>query len=377
MEDKNNSLFARQTFKKAKEALDVAIETKKTIDNFLRNIGPALIKESVDPVLKQMAAEHKENISELKDAAKNIKVDVNPKIEIPDIKIPTVNVPRPEVTVNIPEIKIPKIEIPHIKAPEIIFPDRFMAALEYDYNRPMPVILMGADGKVFQFSSGGASGGKGDYFNLNYSNANPLPVVVTSGGGATTAANISDSSGVGYSGSNPFPVTIVTDQAASTIAVGDLASDVVDTGSAPVKIGGIARTANPTPVAAGDRVSATFDKIGRQVVNITQVRELLATAYVSLSNGTEATFLAGATGVFNDLIYIMGANTSDAAVQIDFRGVTAGNVMFTLQIPAQATAGVAPPVAIPQDATGNNWTADMPDITGTTVYLSGLFSKEV
>lgn len=192
------------------------------------------------------------------------------------------------------------------------------------------------------------------------------------------SANV-DSTGVQYSGSNPMPVYLAATSGAtnSTISVGDLASDAVDTGSAPVKIGGIARTANPTAVAAGDRVSATFDDLGRQMIRPVQVRDLTVTAYATLTNGTETTLLAASAGSYHDLIYVMGANASDVAVTVDLRAVTAGNKMLTLQIPANGTAGVSLPVPIPQDATGNNWTADMGDITGTTVYLSALFSREV
>ena len=75
----------------------------------------------------------------------------------------------------------------------------------------------------------------------------------------------------------------------------------------------------------------------------------------------------------------MGANNSDVAVTVDLRSVTAGNVVMSLQIPANGTAGVSLAVPFPQSGsdTGNNWTVDMGDITGTTVYLSALFSKEI
>ena len=92
---------------------------------------------------------------------------------------------------------------------------------------------------------------------------NPRQAWLVSDITASVKSAIVDSTGVQYSGSNPVPVTIVTNSVASTIAVGDLASDAADTGSSPVKIGGIARTANPTAVAAGDRVSATYDDLGR------------------------------------------------------------------------------------------------------------------
>ena len=41
---------------------------------------------------------------------------------------------------------------------------------------------------------------------------------------------------------------------------------------------GIARTTNPTAVADGADVSASFDKVGRQLVWPFQVRDLIATA---------------------------------------------------------------------------------------------------
>ena len=144
-----------------------------------------------------------------------------------------------------------------------------------------------------------------------------------------------------------------------------------------VRASGVTRQANPTAVVA-DVVPIGLDDLGRQISRPVQVRDLISTAYVTLSNGTETTLLAaGGAGVMHDLIYIMGANTSGAAVQVDFRAVTAGNVMFSLMIPASGTAGVSLPVPIPQSEPNNNWTADMGDITNSNVLISALFSKEI
>lgn len=170
---------------------------------------------------------------------------------------------------------------------------------------------------------------------------------------------------------------VVTGSDSTVMVVGDVASDAADSALGPVKIGGIARTGNPTAVAAGDRVSATYDDLGRQVMRTLQIRDLIQTAYATLSNGSETTLLASASGVFSDLIYIMGANDSGAAVQVDIRAATGANKVMTIEIPANGTAGVSIPVPIPQDVAADTWTADMPDITGTNVYISALFSKEV
>jgi len=138
-----------------------------------------------------------------------------------------------------------------------------------------------------------------------------------------------------------------------------------------------ARQTNPTAVADAASALGASDDLGRQITRPVQARDLILTAYTTLSTGTEATLLTAAAATYADLIYIMGANESSAAVQVDIRAVSAGNIVMTLEIPANSTAGVALPVPFPQDATGNAWTVDMADITGTTVAISALFSKEV
>lgn len=145
-----------------------------------------------------------------------------------------------------------------------------------------------------------------------------------------------------------------------------------------IEVHGIARQTNPTAVADAAVVTASYDDLGRQLTRPIQVRDLISTARVQLTTGTEATLLAaGGAGVYYDLIYVMGANTSDAAIGVDFRSVTAGNIEFSLQIPANGTVGVATPVPIPQGNPNNNWTADMGDYTNTTINISALFSKEI
>ena len=205
----------------------------------------------------------------------------------------------------------------------------------------------------------------------------PAQTVTVSSVTATVAAMNVDSTGVGYSGSNPLPITVVSGALTSTIVVGSVVADAVDDGSAPVQGGGIARTANPTAVAANDVVKSTHDDLGRQVMRPLQVRDLIQTAYVSVANGTETTLLAASAGSFHDLIMVVGSNASDAAVSLDIRAVSGGNIINTLRIPANGTAGWTPPVPWPQDATGNNWTVDGPDETGRTITVSALFSREV
>lgn len=165
----------------------------------------------------------------------------------------------------------------------------------------------------------------------------------------------------------------------SAVVVGDTLARVADAGAAPVKVGGIARTTQSTAYADGDRANFVTDKLGRQLTRPVQVRDLIATAYVSLTTGTEATLLAaGGAGVFLDCIMITATNSSTVATQLDIRDVTAGNIVHTMYLPASTgPIGWAPSVPYPQGNANNNWTIDMPDQTGTTVYVTGLFSKEI
>lgn len=283
------------------------------------------------------------------------------------------------------------------------------SGVAYSGSNPIPVAITSGASNTTATNIVDSSG-------VAYSGSNPLPITgsITASPGATYYAsdaigsmNIIQVKGVaintdqGYSYPATLRVVHATDVGVSTqllagtanigavtvngatnslMVVGPTRSDAADDGSAPLKNGGIARQANPTAVGAGDIVSATFDDLGRQVMKVHQVRDMIATAYVSLTNGTETTLLAAAAGYYHDLIYIMGSNTSSVAATVSIRPKTAGNIVMTLRIPANGTTGVSLPVAIPQfgsDGTGNNWTADLDDVTGTTVYLSALFSKEL
>ena len=157
---------------------------------------------------------------------------------------------------------------------------------------------------------------------------------------------------------------------------GSIAHDAVDSGN-PVKVGGQARTTNPTAVADADRVNFTADDLGRQVITPYQVRDLVATAYLALATGTETALLAGAASTFHDLVQVLCANTSDAAVDVDFRYGTAGSVIASITAPADATSGAVFAIPIPMSEVAQAITADMADVSGTTVNITATFIKNV
>lgn len=176
----------------------------------------------------------------------------------------------------------------------------------------------------------------------------------------------------------PFQTDSLGNVRMTAYVSGDVAADAADAGN-PVKTGGVARQTNPTAVADADRVSASFDDLGRQVMTLHQVRDLRKTALASPTTGAETTLLAATAGSFHDLLYVFGANTSNAAVTAILRDASGGNAVAYLEIPAESTAGFCPSSPVPQSFTGNDWTVetDGSDVSNTTVHYTALFTTEV
>ena|SRR3990167_8327841 len=144
-----------------------------------------------------------------------------------------------------------------------------------------------------------------------------------------------------------------------------------------IKDKGIARTVNPPAASAGAFVDAGYDVFGRQIITPYQIRELIATASATVANGTETTLLAGIAGTFLDLIHISCSNNSDAAVIVSIRDATIGGVVKTISVPANGVSSLNFQVPYPQNFRADTWTADIPDITGTTVTVEALFVKNI
>ena len=388
--------------KQTKEALDKAISEKKISQEMLKNLSPAII-QTLTPVLQEIAdnaritkedllnvlskikvqvpdikipeAKVRVEIPEIKVPEANVKVNVD-KIEIPDIKTDGIEktlrdvltkfkLPKPEVTVNVP--KFDKMEWPEGNMPV----EGLVTLKGIDRKNPLPVELRNADGSPMKWPEYiGASSGGGVAHNVkiggfsqsaysDYINADGrLRVSVETGGSGLTDSELR----------------------AAHIDVQQLSGStdsVFITGSADSMMAFQARQTNPTVVVDGADVRPKADDLGRLLNRPIQVRDLIQTAYVTLNTGTETTLLAGVASTFHDLIYMMMANSSDAAVIVDVRAGTANGVVASVAVPANGTAGVSLPVPIPQDLVGNAWTVDMPDITGNSVYVSDLFSKQV
>lgn len=146
-------------------------------------------------------------------------------------------------------------------------------------------------------------------------------------------------------------------------SVGDVASGSADSGN-PIKIGGKAATSLPTTVAAGNRVNALYDSVGRQVV-VGALRENLGVTVTAVTS-VETTIVSSSTGL-RDLYGIVLANTGATATQVNIKDSNGGTVRATFYCPATDTRGLMLPVdsAIPQASTGAAWTATNLTTTAT------------
>ena len=165
---------------------------------------------------------------------------------------------------------------------------------------------------------------------------------------------------------------------AATVAVaGDTANAASDAGN-PVKIGGLAKTTNPTAVADGQRVNALFDKVGKMVA-VGAIRQLKGVQTTTITATTETTIVtAGAAGVFQDLYGLILANTSATAVNVAIKDATAGTTRVTIQVPAGDTRGFTVPVdsAVVQATAANNWTATL-SAAVTSILVTALYVSNI
>lgn len=184
--------------------------------------------------------------------------------------------------------------------------------------------------------------------------------------------------GNGVSGTGVQRTVIASDQTAfAIIAAGDTAAAATDAGN-PVKIGGQARTTNPTAVTDGQRVNATFDKLGKQVV-VPAIRILKGVQQTTITSSTaETTIITADATQFCDLYGLVITNTSATVCKVTIKDATAGTTRMSFEIPATDTRGftVDAGSAVPQAAVNNNWTAtcgtSVAGIEITAMYVKNL-----
>ena len=423
-------MAAEDIFKKAAQMISETNKEKEEKKKLLEEDRRALIDQMgkemervVAPMMAAMVENTKTTLQEMRDKL-TISVEAP---QIPELKIPEIRVPQPKVSVSVPEIKSPAINIPKT---EINFPEEMRVSMpEIDAKRPLPVMMMDVKGKPMQFPVG-ASGGKADYLTIKgfsqsaYSeltNADGrLKVSVETGGSGltdtelrATAVPVSQLSGASWStnvvsafGSTAVdsvfnadnrvrvsvetggsgltdselratavPVSQVSGANWSTEVTNTVTADVTGQGDVPITLDSEEVTVNPGSTFGVDQVSGSrWSTLARPI----QVRGSLTTAYATLADSSEDTLIAASSGNYLDLIEVMCANTSDAAQTVHLRDVSGGNIVSSIVIPAESTAGIANTVPLPQSNIGNAWTVQNAgsDLSNTTIYVTAKFSQE-
>uniref|UniRef100_A0A6M3L7T7 Uncharacterized protein n=1 Tax=viral metagenome TaxID=1070528 RepID=A0A6M3L7T7_9ZZZZ len=159
------------------------------------------------------------------------------------------------------------------------------------------------------------------------------------------------------------------------------------------KKAGIARITYPTAVINGEHVHASFDKIGRQLIQPFCMREMIATSVctIALNDSThagdpdnETTLIAGDAANFLDAYYIYGSNASNNAVRIVLRTGHLGTDIMEIDIAANGVSIIQPPLPYPQSERDQSWyvdwgvnanIADVNDVTNTAVVVGGFFIR--
>lgn len=173
-------------------------------------------------------------------------------------------------------------------------------------------------------------------------------------------------------GVGSIAVAIIGTPAFTGLIQGNAGHDVADTGS-PVGIGLQARTTNPTAVSDVDRVRGIADDIGRQVVLMHHVRDLVvlpgSPAQLTASGTAVRLLGSGAAGVFHDAIALYMTNTGSVNTTVFITDATgsASNHIFTLA--AGGGAVIHPLSAWPQRWSNSHWDATLNLATNSPVYI--------
>jgi len=200
--------------------------------------------------------------------------------------------------------------------------------------------------------------------------------IITTGTAGSASSQVVTVQGI----SSMTPLTVASHAVtnAGTFAVqaaGDVAHDSADSGS-PVKVGGQARTTNPTAVADADRSNFITDKLGKQIV-VSAIRDLKGITQTQISNSTSETTIVGqVASTFMDIYGLVLANTGSTATTVTIKDSTGGTTRAKVYVPAGDTRGfmLDPGAAIPQATVNNNWTATCSAAT-TAMEVTAMWVK--
>lgn len=159
--------------------------------------------------------------------------------------------------------------------------------------------------------------------------------------------------------------------------VGNVASGVADAGN-PVKIGGLAKTAEPTSVSDGQRVNALFGKGGKLIVRHA-LRESIGNQQTTITSSTSETTIVTADATYLlDLYGLVITNTSATYTKVTIKDSTTGTTRFVFSVPAQETRGFMLPsdAGHKQATANNNWTATC-GTSVASIEITAMYAKNL
>lgn len=188
---------------------------------------------------------------------------------------------------------------------------------------------------------------------------------------ATLAAETTKVIGtVNVAAAQTIAVTQATASSLNAQVVG-AAADAASASGNPVTIGLTARQTNRTAVSDGQNVRAAADDMGRAVMVLGQVRDLMTDAHTQIaSSSAETTILAAAASTFHDMTQLVLTNQTATAVNVTIRDVAAGSARMIIAL--AASGGAVIPFARPvKQATVNTaWTAQLSSAAVTVnIYI--------
>jgi hypothetical protein len=121
--------------------------------------------------------------------------------------------------------------------------------------------------------------------------------------------------------------TVVTGGVNGTLAVGGVTAAAATATGNPVRVGSLAKTANPTAVTDGQVVSSMADKLGRQVVVLGHIRDMCGSQATTITSSTTATtIVTNVASTFCDITGIEMGNGSGSPTTLTVSDGTASYV---------------------------------------------------
>ncbi|MEJ1158010.1 hypothetical protein [Prosthecomicrobium sp. N25] len=172
------------------------------------------------------------------------------------------------------------------------------------------------------------------------------------------------------------PVLVAGGQAVTV--QGMTASGSTQTGNV-VPAGVLAKTTQPSTRNDNAATGLVSDKLGRPVVVLGHIRELVDTnAAVTLSGTTETTIVSAAASTFNDLHALEASNTSTTGVRVDVRDSVAGTVRLSFWLAGGSSAVFEWSVPKKQASANAAWTAQLSAVpTGGDVRISSTTVRNI